>query len=247
MSDVVAVIPARSGSKGVPDKNIRALAGKPLLSYSIVLARKISIIDRVIVSTDSKKYAKLAKKYGAEIPFLRPPEISGDMNSDYDFIRHLLDSLEVEENYVPDFLVHLRPTTPFRNPELVEKAIETLIENPSATSLRSAHEMPESAYKQFEIAGDYFKAVGSGSLELDALNKPRQAFPKTYSPNGYVDVLRTSFINKNKLLHGNKVMAFITPRVVELDSSEDFNLLECMSEADNVIIQNLWSQGDVSP
>lgn len=238
---IIAVIPARSGSKAIPDKNIKTLAGKPLLSYSIALAKKLDLIDRIIVSTDSEKYAEIAQRYGAEIPFLRPTEISLDMSTDYNFIRHLLDSLKAKEDYVPDFIVHLRPTTPFRDPALVEKAIRALIENPNATSLRSAHEMSESAYKKFEIEGVYFKTVGSGLFDLDIANNPRQSFMKTYSPNGYVDVLRISYVNDKKLLHGNRVMAFITPRVLEIDSPEDFTLLELMLERDNTIIQKLWN------
>ena len=120
---IMAVVPARSGSKGVPNKNIRELSGKPLLAYSIVAAQKASLIDRIIVSTDSDEYAFLAKEYRAEIPFLRPSEYADDKSTDYDFVKHLLDWLADNENTLPEYIVHLRPTTPFRNPVVLDDAI----------------------------------------------------------------------------------------------------------------------------
>jgi len=239
MADVVAIIPARSGSKGVPDKNIKLLAGKPLLAYSIETARKSKLIGRVIVSTDSKAYAEIAKRYGAEVPFLRPKEIAGDTSTDFDFVKHLLDWLDQNGETIPDYLVHLRPTTPLRAPHIVDNAIKEFIKNPEATSLRSAHEMPETAYKQFELESGYFKTLCNGSFDLDAANKSRQAFPKTYSPNGYVDILRTSFVLENHLLHGNRVMGLITPLSTEVDTEDDFKFLEWEINQNNRLPSNL--------
>ena len=224
--EIVAIIPARGGSKGVPDKNIRLLEGKPLIAYSIAAADKSKLINRTIVSTDSKLYSNLAKKYGAEVPFLRPVELAQDSSTDYDFVKHLLDWLEDNEGSVPDILIHLRPTTPLRDPEIIDNAIEILINNIEATSLRSAHEMPETAYKQFELENGYYKTIFSGLFELDNANQSRQSYPKTYSPNGYVDVLRTSFILDNNLLHGNRVMGFVTNVTTEIDTIEDFEFIE---------------------
>lgn len=238
--NIIAVIPARSGSKGVPNKNIKPLVGKPLIAYSIAAARKSRLINRTVVSTDSKKYANLAKEYGAEVPFLRPAELSSNNSTDYEFVKHLLDWLKSNENYQPDYLVHLRPVVPLRDPRIIDYAIDSFINNTEATSLRSAHEMSETAYKKFEIEGDYFKAVGSNSFELDALNEPRQKYPKTYNPNGYVDVLKTSFILRNNKIHGNRVMPFITPRSYEVDTKEDFEFLEWQINKDDDIIKYLF-------
>ena len=238
--NILAIIPARSGSKGVPDKNIKLLGGKPLIAYSIAAAKKSKLINRVIVTTDSEIYAELAKEYGSEVPFLRPAEIAGDYSTDYEFMKHVIDWLDENENYYPDFVLNLRPVTPFRDPRLIDKAIETLIDSSEATSLRSAHEMPETAYKMCEIDGGYIKSICNGSFDHDNANKPRQAFPTTFTPNGYVDVMRTSYINKNKLLYGNRVKAFITPVSYEVDTLDDFNLLEWLINKDKNIYKQIF-------
>ena len=226
MSKVIALIPARAGSNGVPNKNIRPLGGHPLLEWSIKAAKKSKLIDRVFVSTDSQEYAQLAIKFGAEAPFLRPAEISGDQSTDYDFIRHALDWF-LANDVKPEYIVHLRPTTPFRHPDLIDQAINAFKIIPAATALRSIHEMSESAYKTFEItSGGILKPLGSNSTELDASNNARQQFPVTYVGNGYVDILSTNFLRQKQLMHGNAVVPFITPRVTELDSLEDFDQLE---------------------
>lgn len=223
---VVALIPARAGSKGVPDKNIRLLGGHPLVEWSIAASRRSSLVDRVIISTDSPEYARLASAAGAEAPFLRPAEISGDASTDLDFVIHALDYL-ASRGEEPDYIVHIRPTTPFRDPELIDSAIRAYMNEAKATALRSVHEMAESAYKTFEIdSRKVLKRVGSESTALDIANNARQAFPKTYQANGYVDVLSTRFIRAHRLMHGDFVQPFITPPVVEVDREEDFEHLE---------------------
>jgi len=227
MSKIVALIPARAGSKGVPNKNIRLLGHHPLIEWSIAACKKSKLIERVIISTDSIEYQSLCRKFGAEAPFLRPAEISGDRSTDYEFIVHALDWLAANGKE-PTYIVHIRPTTPFRSPELIDAAIEAFTTaDTAATALRSVHEMAESAYKTFEIApGGQLKRVGSDSTAIDSANNARQAFPKTYIPNGYVDILSTAFIRASGLLHGDQVMPFITPTVAEVDTEDDFNFLE---------------------
>lgn len=226
MTKVLALIPARAGSKGVPNKNVRLLGGHTLLEWSIAACRRAAAIGRVIVSTDSSDYVALATSLGAEAPFLRPPEISGDHATDYDFIVHALDWLAASGDQ-PDYVVHMRPTTPFRDPQLVDKAVDAFALAANATALRSVHEMSESAYKTFEIASNGFlKRVGRDSTALDAANNARQSFPKTYQANGYVDVLSVAFIRSAGLIHGDRVLPFVTPQVVEVDSEDDFAHLE---------------------
>jgi len=227
MTKVVALIPARAGSKGVPHKNIRPLGGHALIEWSIVACKKSKRVDRVIVSTDSVEYQSLCRGFGAEVPFLRPAKISGDRSTDYEFIVHALDRLAANGEE-PDYIVHIRPTTPLRAPELIDAAIEAFGSvGTIATALRSVHEMAESAYKTFEIApGGQLKRLGSDSTALDAANDARQAFPKTYIPNGYVDVLSTAFIREFRLLHGDHVIPFVTPTVAEVDTEDDFDFLE---------------------
>jgi N-acylneuraminate cytidylyltransferase len=184
------------------------------------------MIERVIVSTDSSEYAKMAIDLGAEAPFLRPPEISGDRSPDIDFVLNALNWLATQ-GVEPDFLVHIRPTTPFRDPELIDEAVRKFVGTKMATALRSVHEMSESAYKTFEIApSGQLKRLGADDTALDSANNARQQFPKTYVANGYVDVLSSAFIRNSGLLHGDHVIPFITPPVVEVDMEEDFAHLE---------------------
>lgn len=228
MPSIVALIPARSGSKGVPHKNIRKLGGHPLIEWSVAACKAAHTIDRVLVSTDSEEYARLARTMGAEVPFLRPTDISGDKSTDYDFIKHALDWFSLNGGE-PDYIVHIRPTTPFRDPVLIDEAVQMFINtpHPQATALRSVHPMSESAYKTFEIAVEgQLRRVASDSTELDIANNARQQFPITYVANGYVDVLSTAFIRKASLIHGNHVLPFISPVAVEVDTEEDFALLE---------------------
>ena len=121
-----AIIPARGGSKGVPGKNIRPMCGHPMIAFSIVVALSCKEIERVIVSTDSVEIAGIAKKYGAEVPFIRPPELSGDMSPAIDYVSHAFKQLEKADNYRPDMMVMLLPTTPLREAQLIDQAIASL-------------------------------------------------------------------------------------------------------------------------
>jgi len=184
-------------------------------------------------------------EYGAEVPFLRPAELSQDLSTDYDVMKHLLDWLQEKEDGYPEYLVHLRPTTPLRDPIHIEKAIRAFMQSDSSTALRSVHKMSESAYKTFEIEHDYLKCVGSGSFELDAANRPRQSFSDTFHGNGYVDILRASYILQEKKIHGDRVMAYVTPHASEVDSIEDFGYLEYTLERHPEIRDKIFGTGSV--
>ena len=225
MKNIVALIPARSGSKGVVDKNIMLLGGIPLISYSIVAAKKSKLIDRIIVSTDSEEYAEIARSYGAETPFIRPKDISGDLATDVEFFRHAIDWLQENENFVPEYFVHLRPTTPFRDPKVLDKAIKEFICS-DYSALRSCHKMSESSYKTFEVENNMFKRICNGENNIEGSNAARQAFPETYDANGYIDIVRSEMISKHNLIHGSKVKAFITNTAHEIDEIGDIDFLE---------------------
>lgn len=243
MAKILAIVPARAGSKGVRNKNIRLLGGHPLLGWTIAASKRSKLIERVIISTDSQDYAELARQYGAEAPFLRPDSISGDRASDYEFIIHALDWY-ADIGDEPEYIVHLRPTTPFREPGLIDIAIDAFITSGTATALRSVHEMSESAYKTFEIATTgQLKRVGDDSTSLDIANNARQLFPKTYMANGYVDVLSTKFIRRSGLLHGDYVLPFVTPVVTEVDTEDDFASLEYQLMQSPEIIHNIFDRG----
>ena len=239
---IVAIIPARSGSKSVKDKNLLKLGNHTLLEWSVMAAKKSKMIDEVIVSTDSSVYAEIAASAGASVPFLRPKDLSRDRSTDSEFVFHTLSKLR-EKNYSPEYFVHLRPTTPLRIPSVIDEAIQTFVGS-SFTSLRSAHKMPESAYKYFEkgVNNEFVPLKGSEDTEnLDSFNNPKQSFPDTYAPNGYVDILSVKHIENTKLIHGNKVYCFETDYTPEVDSTEEFRYIEYLSAENQIFYNSMWS------
>ena len=223
---VLGLVPARAGSKGIPGKNMRELSGHPLVAYSIAAAQMSSLINRVIVSTDSEAIAITALSYGADVPFMRPVALSGDTSPDRDFVLHALAWLEEHES-LPELIVHLRPTTPLRDPETIDAAVTALSQHPDATSLRSGHEAAESPFKWFLRTEDgYFEALSSTLVREDYAALPRQVVPPVYVPNGYVDVLRTACVRSSNDIHGARILAFMTAPCVEVDTPEDLGLLE---------------------
>jgi len=241
MTKVVAIIPARSGSKGVINKNIREIAGHPLLAYSVMAALRAQSIDDVFVSTDSVSYAEIAKHYGAKAPFLRPEPISGDKASDKEFVLHFFDWCKSSGQPLPDYIIHLRPTTPIRNPALIDLATnKILLAQKEITALRSIHKMSESAYKFVELVGEELQQVFCKEKNLDAINAPRQGFPETYVPNGYVDILKTEYILSGKGFHGDRVLGFETPVSIEIDREEDFDHLNYVLRNDPTVLEELF-------
>ncbi len=220
-TQTIAIIPARSGSKGVADKNVKPLGGYPLLAYAVAAASLCDEIDRVVVSTDSEEYARIARSFGAEVPFLRPAALASDSSGDIDFVRHALDWFEAQEGQLPEFLVHLRPTTPLRDPAQIGAAVRAMRADSRATSLRSAHPLPEPVEKMLRLRDGLFVELQTGKSHL-----PRQAFSETYHPNGYVDILRTSFVQGAGELYGPRMLAFTTRETCEVDRPEDFEHLE---------------------
>jgi len=223
----VSVIPARGGSKGVPKKNIKLLAGFPLIAYSVAASKLSSAIERTIVSTDSREIADIALSFGAEVPFLRPAGISQDNSTDLELFRHVIGWFAENENPAPEFLVHIRPTTPLRLPSEIDRAISCIRKCPDASSLRSAHELPEPPQKMFQINTEgFWQGFFPDDPRQEYYNLPRQAFPKAYHPNGHVDIVRSSFIQRTGLLHGPNILAYVTDPAVEVDTAEQFDYLE---------------------
>jgi CMP-N-acetylneuraminic acid synthetase len=223
---VIAIIPARGGSKGVVGKNIRPLGGYPLIAWSIAAARLTPEIDRVVISTDAEHIAELGRNYGAEVPFMRPPELAGDRSPDRDFVIHALDWFRDKEGKEPDFLVHLRPTTPLRDPKAVGEAVRMMEADAGATALRSAHALAESPHKMLQVVDGYLTGFFPDDPRPEYYNMPRQNFPTAYQPDGYVDILRSSFVRSGASLHGTRMLAYVTPFTVEVDRPEDFDHLE---------------------
>ena len=228
MTKTYAIIPARGGSKGVKGKNLRPLGGHSLIAWAIGAGELAQTIDRVIVSTDSEEIAGVARRYGAEVPFMRPADLAADRSPDRDFVIHALDWFKQHEGQEPDFLVHLRPTTPLRDPMKVDEAVSMIVGDPQATALRSAHALAESPHKMFQIVDGLLTGFFPDDPRPEYYNMPRQNFPTAYQPDGYVDVLRTSFVRAGESLHGTRMLGYVTPFTVEVDRPEDFDQLEYM-------------------
>lgn len=214
---VIAIIPARSGSKSIRDKNIKLLANKPLIAWSIETCLKSNQISKIYVSTDSNKYANIAKKFGSVEVLYRSKRLSSDHATDYEMIEHAIKNIDF--NY--EFIAHIRPTTPLRKVADIDEAIKKFIKS-NYNSLRSVHEMSETAYKSVEIINGKLKALKNLKLNMDKINEPRQNFSKTYSPNGVIDIYRKKFVIKHKLLFGKNVKAHKTSFSPEIDNIEDF-------------------------
>ena len=225
-SSIIAIIPARGGSKGVPKKNIKRLGGYPLIAYSIIAARLCPEISRAIVSTDSLEIAELAKSYGAEVPFLRPAELAQDTSTNLEFIQHALEWFQKEEGSEPELLIQLLPTTPLREVQLLSTSIQLIQSHPEATSLRAVHQLPEPPQKMMRIEDGFLTGFFPDDPRPEYYNLPRQTFPPAYQPNGVVEIIRSNFVKKGTGLFGTKALALITPFTVEVDHTEQFQYLE---------------------
>lgn len=222
----IALIPARGGSKSVPRKNIREVWGHPLIAYSIAAAKLSHAIERVIVSTDMEEIAEIARVYGAETPFLRPAEYARDDSPDIEFVQHAIQWLAEHEGKIPEYIVHIRVTTPLRNPRVVDEAIERIREDREATSLRSGHICVHPPYKWFRFDETAYAKPLMPGMTCDEANLPRQGFPKVLIPNGYVDVLKPEHVIRTDLMHGDRMIGFITDEVPDIDSVMDLKKLE---------------------
>ena len=219
---IVAIIPARGGSKGIPEKNIKELSGQPLIGYSILDGLRSKWIDETFVTSDSIKILKTSILFGSEV-VQRPTEFATDNSKDIEWALHFISWYKNIYRKFPDYIVLLRPTTPIREIELIDKAIEEIIKHPEASSLRSVELIPESPYKYFDLKDGYLYPLLNNDFEVS--NIPRQECPKVYRPNGYVDILKPKTL-LTKSINGTRILPFITPRSVEIDTIEDFEYAE---------------------
>lgn len=221
---IVALIPARSGSKGLTNKNIRPYKGKPLMIHSIDIAKQSKYINDIYVSTDSMFYQNIAHAYDAKTTPLRPLEISDDLSPDIDTFKFFINSLKEESKKIPDIIIHLRPTYPNRNIELLDDCIKTFLEKQNEyDSLRTIVLLKKSPYKMYKIENDilipYFNEY-NGLIE--PYNQARQYFPDTYLHNGCIDIIKTNVIIEKNLLSGDKIYPYIMNEN-EIDDIDDIN------------------------
>ena len=207
---VVALIPARSGSKRVADKNIRLLAGHPVLAYTISAAVQSGVFSAVIVSTDSEQYAEIAREYGAEVPFLRPIEMAGDLSPDIEWLEFTLRKLkELGREY--DCFSILRPTSPFRSPEMIQRAWREFTAEEGVDSLRAVEKCHEHPGKMWVIRGKRMMPLLTiGPAEPPWHSTPYQALPEVYVQNASLEIAWTRIVLDERTIAGNVVMPFLT-------------------------------------
>ena len=227
-NEILALIPARGGSKGLPRKNVMVLAGKPLIAYSILQAVSSRRINRVIVSTDDPEIAKVASEWGAEVPFMRPSEYAQDDSPDIAVFRHALSWLREHEGYRPDLVVHLRPTGPARSVSRIDEAIDLLRAHPEADAVRSVGPARQTPYKMWHLSTDgYLTPVVNLPDIPDCQSLPRQCLPAVYWQNGYVDVLRPGAVMEKHSMCGDRVIPYIiNEQLFEIDYPEDIPAVE---------------------
>lgn len=227
--EVLALIPARGGSKGIPRKNIRDFAGYPLVAYSIAAGLKASHITRVIVSTDDEEIAAISRQFGAETPFLRPPELALDQTTDLPVFVQALAWLAEHEGYRPEAVVQLRPTSPVRPVDCVDRAVEILLSHPGADSVRGVVPAGQNPHKMWRI-DEHGRMDPLLLVEgiAEPYNAPRQALPPVYWQTGHIDAIRTSVIFEKNSLSGDVILPLmIDPRyTVDIDNPNDWRRAE---------------------
>jgi len=241
--EVLAVIGARSGSRGLPGKNIAMFGGHPLLSWVVAAARRATTVDRVIVSTDSADYATVARRYGAEVPFLRPTELATDDASDVSYVAHLLDRLEADEGYRPDVVLRLLPTVPLQSADDLDAIVRILLDDDDATAamvVAEARQHPAKALRAVEDAEgrlrlvSYGASVTSGSLLVDggpcgAEPTARQSYAPAYVRANVV-ATRPATVRRTGTLTGERVGLHVieASRGLDIDSEEDLRCAEVL-------------------
>lgn len=225
--EVLAIIPARGGSKGIPRKNIKPFAGYPLIAYSIAAGLQSELTTRVIVSTDDEEIAEVARKWGAQTPFLRPAEFAADNTLDLPVFQHALTWLKKHENYVPDIVVQLRPTSPARPVGMVDEAIRLLMDHPEVDSVRGVVPADENPHKMWRI--DTETGLMHGLLKVDGIdepyNAPRQKLPPVYWQTGHIDAIRPerTFMAGDSMSGKNIMPLFLDPDyTIDIDTPFDW-------------------------
>jgi CMP-N,N'-diacetyllegionaminic acid synthase len=228
---IACVIPARGGSKGLPRKNIKLLAGKPLIAYTIGQALQSHYIDRTIISTDDPEIADVSRQYGAEVPFMRPDNLAGDHASTIDVLLHAIHWLEEQEKYDFDILVLLHATTPLRSIDDINSCINLLVEAKADNvfSVAEAHRNP------------YFNMVEADERGIATLVKKgkfttRQSAPKVYDMNASIYVWWKDILKNEKKIFLKKSHIYIMPkeRSIDIDDDFDFKIAEFLLQKDSI-------------
>ncbi|HLD16786.1 MAG TPA: acylneuraminate cytidylyltransferase family protein [Coxiellaceae bacterium] len=227
MTHLIAIIPARADSKRVKHKNIRALAGHPLIAYAIHSARQSQLFDRIIVSTDSSVIAEIALQYGAEVPFLRPLAIATSTSPDIEYLTHLFEN--ITGSY--DVFAILRPPNPFRTAQTIHRAWETFQQMPEADSIRAVQLCKEHPGKMWAIDGSYLKPLlPQDHLDVAYHARQYQDLPHVYIQNSALEMAKVSVIKETRSREGKVIVPFFTEGYegFNIDYEEDFAMAEML-------------------
>lgn len=222
MSDVLALVPARVGSKRIPGKNIRRLAGHPLIAYTIAAARESGVFDSVVVSTDGEDVAAVARHYGAEVPFLRPSALATDRSPDVEWLAFTLERLAAAGRAYRRFAL-LRPTSPFRRAETIRRAIERFAADPEADSLRAVELCAQHPAKMWFVEGDRMRPVLPGKTASGTPwhSSPYQALPPVYVQNASLEVATTALVLERGSLAGERILPFVSEGLDGFDINDE--------------------------
>jgi CMP-N-acetylneuraminic acid synthetase len=232
MGKVLAVIPARGGSKGLPGKNIMPLLGKPVLAYTVEAALQARTLDRVILSTDSEEIAEVGRKSGVEVPFIRPPELATDDAHPTAVLEHAITYLAETDGYDVELVVTLQPTSPLRVAGDIDDAVQVLQNNPDMDSVITVKEVDLPPYWILRLDGQYLRPFVDDGTDYSLMR--RQELEQTYRPNGAVYVTRKELLKDRGLIfsafsNGKTGYVLMEPiRSLDIDTETDFKVIEAV-------------------
>ena len=234
--EILALIPARGGSKGIPRKNILLFAGYPLVAYSIAAGLQSKTVRRVIVTTDDEEIAEVARSFGAETPFLRPAELAQDRTPDLPVFQHALNWLAEHEHYHPQAVVQLRPTTPIRPPDLVDRSVAMLLAHPEADSVRGITPAHQTPFKMWLMDGQDkpIRPLMTVPGIEEPYNSPRQILPAAYTHTGLIDTIRPATILEMNSISGRTIL----PILFDPGYDADLDTLQDWSHAEQRVLHD---------
>jgi CMP-N,N'-diacetyllegionaminic acid synthase len=238
MPSAVALIPARAGSERVREKNVRSLAGHPLLAYAIATARRARVFDRVVCSTDSTKIADVATRYGADVPFLRPASFATSTSPDIEWIAHALDQLD--EHY--DLFAIVRATNPFRGPDVLQRGLEQLLATPEADSIRAVELVKQHPGKMWVLEGKTMRPLLDQSHLDTAWHAGQyQALPRIYVQNSALEIAWTRVVSQTGTREGRVVAPYLTNGYegFNIDDEEDWERARRLLDAGEVSLPDV--------
>ena len=238
MPNAIALIPARSGSERVPDKNVRPLAGHPLLAYAIASARQAGIFDRIVCSTDSGKIAEVGQRYGADIPFLRPAKLATSTSPDIEWIEHAL--AELAEHY--DLFAIVRATNPFRGPDVLQRGLEQLVATPEADSIRAVERVKQHPGKMWVLEGKTMRPILDQShLDVAWHAGQYQALPEIYVQNSALEIAWTRVVSQTGTREGRVVAPYLTRghQGFNIDDEDDWDRARRLLDAGEVALPDV--------